>query len=88
LPLDVRNYLAGIGLVPAPIEVLRHHPELDHEIAGQVLRLDLAALFSPQLDKCLLIVAHYDPSVRAADEVAAVENPALESGAHAANPIW
>ena len=32
---------------PAPIEVLGHRPELDDEIAGQVLRLGLAALFLP-----------------------------------------
>ena len=48
LPLDVRNHLARIGLIPAPIKVLRHHPELDDEIAGQILRFDLAALFPPE----------------------------------------
>jgi hypothetical protein len=44
---------------------------LDDEIAGQVLRLDLAPLFSPQPDKGGLIVAHDDPGVRAADEITA-----------------
>jgi len=41
-PLHVRNVLAGIGLVPAPIEVLGHKAELDDEVAREVLRLRLA----------------------------------------------
>ena len=48
MPLDVRNHLARIGLIPAPIKVLRDQTELDDEIAGQVLRCDLAALFPPK----------------------------------------
>ena len=71
LALDVGNDLAGIGLVPAAIEVLRHDPELDDKIAGQVLRLDLAALFPPKPQKSVLIIAHDDPGVRAADKAAA-----------------
>ena len=45
--------------------------ELDDEIAGQVLRLDLAALFPPEPQQGGLIIAHDDPGIRAADEVAA-----------------
>ena len=71
LPLDVRDDLPGIGLVPAPIEVLGGQPELDDEIAGEVLRLDLAALLPPQPQQSVLIIAHDDPGVRAADEGAA-----------------
>jgi hypothetical protein len=48
LPLNICNHLAGIGLIPAPIKLLGHHPELDDEIAGQVLRFKLATLFSPE----------------------------------------
>jgi hypothetical protein len=40
--LDIRDDLAGIGLVPAPVQVLGGQPELDDEIAGKVLRPDLA----------------------------------------------
>ena len=61
--LDVGDDLTGIGLVPASIEVLGHHPELDDEIAGQVLRLDLAALLLPKPEQRILIVAHDDPGV-------------------------
>ena len=67
-PLDVGNHLAGIGLVPAPVEVLGHHSKLDDEIAGQVLRLGLAALFPPKPQERRLIIAHDDPGIRAADE--------------------
>jgi hypothetical protein len=71
-PLDVGNHLAGIGFIPASIEVLGHDPELDDEIAGTILRFDLAALFPPQPQQSLLILAHDDPCVRAADEGTAV----------------
>ena len=36
--LDIGNHLPGIGLVPAPVEVLGHHPKLDDEVAGEVLQ--------------------------------------------------
>ena len=58
LPLNVRNDLAGIGLVPAPIKVLSHYPELDDEIAGQVLWFDLATLFAPKPDQRPFIITH------------------------------
>ena len=47
-PLDVRDDLTGIGLVPAPVEVLGSQAELDDEVAGQVLRLDFAAFLPPE----------------------------------------
>ena len=70
--LDVGDDLAGIGLVPAPIEVFGDRPELDDEVAGQVLRLDLTALFLPQPDQGGFVVTHDNPGVRAADEIAAI----------------
>ncbi len=74
MPLHVGDDLPGIGLIPAPIELLGHHPELDDEVAGEVLWLDLAALFSPEPQQGEFIVAHNDPGVRAADERAPVDN--------------
>ena len=47
LLLHVRENLTGIGLIPAPVQVLGRKPELNDEIARQVLRLDLATLFLP-----------------------------------------
>ena len=67
--LNVGNQLAGIGLVPAPVQVLGHAPELDHEIAGKVFGLNFAALLPPQPKQGRLVIAHDDPSVRAADEM-------------------
>ena len=66
LPLDVRDDLTGIGLVPAPVQLLGGQAELDDEVAGQVLRLDLAAFFPPKPEERRLIVAHDDSGVRAA----------------------
>ena len=54
-PLDLGDHLPGIALVPVPIEVLGHASELNDEIAGQVLGLDLAALLPPQPDQGRLV---------------------------------
>ena len=69
--------MAGVALVPAPVEVLGHGPELDDQVARQVLRLDLAALLAPEAQQGGLVVAHDDPGVRAADEAAPVEELAI-----------
>ena len=70
--LDAFDGLPGVALVPMPVEVLGHEAELDDEVAGQVLRLDLAAFLPPEAEQGGLVVAHDDPGVRAADERAAV----------------
>ena len=70
--LDIGDHLSGIGLVPAAIKVLRGEPELDNKIAGQILRLDLAALLAPEADQSSFIVAHDDPGVRTPDEITAI----------------
>jgi hypothetical protein len=44
LPLYIRESLTAIGLIPAPVQVLGHHPKLDNEIARKVLGLDFAPL--------------------------------------------
>jgi hypothetical protein len=46
-PLDVRDDLSAIRLIPAPIKLLGNAPELDDEVAGEVPGLDLAAVFLP-----------------------------------------
>ena len=66
--LDVGDDLPGVGLVPAPIKVLGDHAELNDEVCREVLRLDLAALLLPQPDQGLLVLAHDDPGVGAADK--------------------
>jgi hypothetical protein len=56
LPLDLGDHLAGMALIPAPVEVLGHGPKLDDEVFRQVRRLDFAALLSPQPNQGRLIV--------------------------------
>jgi hypothetical protein len=70
LPLDVGDAPAGIALVPGPVELLGCGPELNDQVAGQVLRLGLTAL--SELDQGRLVAAHDNPGVRAANEGAAV----------------
>jgi hypothetical protein len=56
--LDVRNDLAGVELIPAPIKRLSGRPKLNNEVSREVLRLSFAPLLLPQ------------PCVRTADEEA------------------
>ncbi len=62
-PLDIGDEPAGIGLVPAPVQVLRDEAELDQEVAGKVLRFDLAPLFLPEPDQGDLVVPQDDPGI-------------------------
>jgi hypothetical protein len=50
---------------------------LNNEVAGEVLRPNLAALFLPQADQGFLVLAHNDAGIGAADEVAAVSMGSL-----------
>jgi hypothetical protein len=68
LLLNIGDDLPGIGLVPAPIEILGGKPELDHQIAGQVFRLYLTALLPPQPNQRRLITPHDDPGIRTANK--------------------
>jgi hypothetical protein len=68
VPLNVRDRLAGVALVPVPIEVLCHQAEPDDEVGGEVLRLGLAPFFAPDAEQGGFIVAHDHPGVRAADK--------------------
>jgi hypothetical protein len=74
--LDPRLYRRdrppGVALVPDPIEVLGGEAELDDEVAGEILRAGLAALFLPQADQGLLVLPHDDPGIGATDKVAAI----------------
>ena len=68
--LHRRDRPPGVALVPGPVEVLGGEAELDDEVAGEVLRADLAPLFLPQADQGLLVLAHDDAGIGAADEMA------------------
>src|SRR5262249_1509767 len=51
---------------------LGHEPKLDDEIAGEVLRLGLAAFLAPQPQQGSLVFPHDYPGVGAAYETAAI----------------
>src|SRR5262249_23720646 len=70
--LDVGDHLPGIGLIPAAIKLLGYEPELHHEIAGQVLGLDLSPFLPPQPEESAFLIAHDDPGIGSADEIATV----------------
>jgi hypothetical protein len=70
--LDMGYGSTSVAFVPGPIQRLGGAPELDNEVATQIRRLGLAALLLPQPDQRRLVRAHYDPRVRAAEEVAAI----------------
>ena len=65
--------LAGIALVPVPVEVLGHGAELDDQVAREVLGLELAALLPPQPEQGGFVTAHDDPGVGAADKTPTVQ---------------
>jgi hypothetical protein len=64
--LNAFNGLAGITFVPMPIESLRCHPELDKEVAGEVLRLEVPPLFPPESKQGGFVIPHNDAGVGAA----------------------
>ena len=70
--LDVRENPARIALIPAAIERLGRHSELDDEIGGEVLGLDLPAFFPPEAKEGIVVRAHDDASIGAADKTAAM----------------
>jgi hypothetical protein len=72
MPLSILDGMAGIELVPMPVKVLSHDPELDDEVAGGVLGLDFAALLSPEAEQRVFVIAHYDAGIRPADKGPAI----------------
>jgi hypothetical protein len=69
-PLNLRDRLPGVALIPVPVEGLGRDPKLDDEVAGEVLRLGLAALLAPEAHQGGFIGPHDDAGVGAADEAA------------------
>ncbi len=51
------------------VKVLSHDPELDDQIAGEVLWFRLAPLLPPETEQRAFVMAHDDAGVRAANEV-------------------
>jgi hypothetical protein len=58
--------------VPAAVEVLGRQPQLDDQDAREVDRRRFSPFFPPKMMEGLLVLAHDDPGVGAADELATV----------------
>ena len=52
--LHVLDRLTGVALVPAPVEVLGDGAELNDQVVGEVLRLELAAFLAPEAEQLRL----------------------------------
>ena len=74
-PLDRRDDLPGVALVPKPIEILGHDTELDDKVAREVFRFGLAALLPPEPEEGGFIGTHDNPSVGAADMLSTMGFP-------------
>jgi predicted nucleic acid-binding protein len=61
-----------VAFEPVAVERFGNHPELDDEVAGEVLGLDFAALFPPQVEERAFVVTHDGAGIRTTDEVAAI----------------
>src|SRR5215471_3105061 len=66
--LNINDASARVALVPSSVERFRGGPKLHDEVAGKVLRLNLAPLLAPKVHQRGFIGAHDDPGVGAADE--------------------
>jgi hypothetical protein len=45
---DVGEDLAGVGLIPAPVQLLGSDAKLDHEVGRKVPRLDFPTFLTPE----------------------------------------
>jgi hypothetical protein len=85
-PLDILDDLAGVSLVPAPVEVLRDRPELDGQVVRKILWVGLPAFLAPQTQQAGFVAAHDDAGIRAADEPTAI--PTFQLAQHSRLPLY
>jgi hypothetical protein len=71
-PLYLSDGMTRVLLEPMSVQRLGRAAELDQEVAGQVLGLDLASFLPPELEQGRLVVSHDDPGVRTPYKTAAV----------------
>src|SRR5438552_17804171 len=70
--LDRCDAPTSVALVPGAIELFGYCAQLHDQIAGEVLGLGFTAFFAPEAQQSLLIAAHDDAGVRAANDGAPV----------------
>jgi hypothetical protein len=66
--LRVLDHLTGAEFEPTPVKVLRRDSELDNEVAGEVLGLDLTTLLLPEAEKRGFLIAHDDSRIGTTNE--------------------
>src|SRR5262249_11328582 len=76
--LNTFDGLPAVALVPISVERFGRDSQLGDKIAGQVLRLDLAALLPPQTQEGGFAAANNDPGVGAANEAQAIKRRVRE----------
>jgi hypothetical protein len=60
---DVGEDLAGVGLIPAPVQLLSGDAKLDHEVGRKVPPLDFPTFLTPEPNQSGFIIAHNDPGM-------------------------
>src|SRR5579863_6219727 len=66
--LDATDSLAGVALVPSPVQVFGDAPELNDKVVGEILRLNLPSFLAPQPNQGGLVITHDQSGVRPAYE--------------------
>lgn len=66
--LNVCDGAAGRMLIPSSVELFGNGAELYDQVARQILRGELTPFFAPEASEILLIIAHDDAGIRAADK--------------------
>jgi hypothetical protein len=64
LPLHIRKHLTGIGLVPAPVQLLGGNAKLDNKIAGEIFRLDFASFLAPEPSLSPMMIRASEPPIK------------------------
>lgn len=71
-PLHVADLVAGVVLIPAPVELLGGQAELRDQFVGKIQGLPFATLLLPQVEQGFFVGAHGDAGVGAANEIAPI----------------
>ena len=70
--LDGSDFLAGLSLDPAAVQIFGDEPQLDDQLTREVQTCLLTALLPPECEERLLVLAHDDPGIGAADEAPSI----------------
>jgi hypothetical protein len=71
--LNVADAPSRVALVPAAVKLLGSGPQLHDHIAREILGISLTAFLAPKAYQGRFVATHDGPSIRSADERAAIE---------------